>query len=139
MKTYSFLYQAFIYALIMLLANGLAFLSPIPIPASVIGLILLFTALSTKIIRLEQVEGLANSLSNVITFLFVPSGISLINSLGIMQSAGIQIIFVILVATLALLGTTGWSAAFLLHVKDSLSRRKTEAGAIAKEAKEVRS
>ena len=100
------------FAIIMLIANGLAFISPIPMPASVIGMVLLFIGLCTKVVKLEQVEGLGNSLSTVITFLFVPSGISLVNSLGIMQQFGVQIIFVILVATLALLATTGWTGAF---------------------------
>ena len=62
-------------------------------PASVIGMVLLFIGLCTKVVKLEQVEGLGNSLSTVITFLFVPSGISLVNSLGIMQQFGVQIIF----------------------------------------------
>lgn len=128
-KVYSFLQQAFIFALIMLLANGLALIMPIPVPASVIGMVLLFVGLCTKIIKLEQVEELSNSLSRVITFLFVPSGISLINSLDIMQQYGLQILFVILVATLALLASTGWTGAFLLHIKD---HRETE-----KEAKHV--
>ena len=100
-KVYSFLQQAAVFAIIMLIANGLAFISPIPMPASVIGMVLLFIGLCTKVVKLEQVEGLGNSLSTVITFLFVPSGISLVNSLGIMQQFGVQIVFVILVATLA--------------------------------------
>lgn len=118
-KVYSFLQQAFIFALIMLLANGIARILPIPVPASVIGMILLFVGLCTKLIKLEQVESLSNSLSRVITFLFVPSGISLVNSLDIMQHYGLQILFVILVATLALLAATGWTGAFLLHIKDN--------------------
>ena len=118
-KVYSFLQQAAVFAIIMLIANGLAFISPIPMPASVIGMVLLFIGLCTKVVKLEQVEGLGNSLSTVITFLFVPSGISLVNSLGIMQQFGVQIVFVILVATLALLATTGWTGAFLLHMKDA--------------------
>ena len=65
---------------------------PIPMPASVIGMVLLFIGLCTKVVKLEQVEGLGNSLSTVITFLFVPSGISLVNSLGIMQQFGVQIV-----------------------------------------------
>lgn len=125
-KVYSFLQQAFIFALIMLIANGLTKVMPIPVPASVIGMILLFVGLCTKIIKLEQVEELSNALSRVITFLFVPSGISLINSLDIMQQYGFQILFVILIATLALLASTGWTGAFLLHIKDNRATEKEE-------------
>ncbi|STP99116.1 sensor histidine kinase, lytK [Enterococcus faecalis] len=120
-KVYSFLQQAAVFAIIMLIANGLAFISPIPMPASVIGMVLLFIGLCTKVVKLEQVEGLGNSLSTVITFLFVPSGISLVNSLGIMQQFGVQIVFVILVATLALLATTGWTGQMTIaHAKEEV-------------------
>ena len=80
-------------------------------PASVIGMVLLFIGLCTKVVKLEQVEGLGNSLSTVITFLFVPSGISLVNSLDY-ATIWRSNCFVILVATLALLATTGWTGAF---------------------------
>ncbi len=59
------------FAIIMLIANGLAFISPIPMPASVIGMVLLFIGLCTKVVKLEQVEGLGNSLSTVITFFYL--------------------------------------------------------------------
>ncbi|EGP9917796.1 CidA/LrgA family protein, partial [Listeria monocytogenes] len=48
-KVYSFLQQAAVFAIIMLIANGLAFISPIPMPASVIGMVLLFIGLCTKV------------------------------------------------------------------------------------------
>ncbi|MCH4171754.1 MAG: antiholin-like murein hydrolase modulator LrgA [Lactobacillus sp.] len=122
-KVYSFLQQAFIFALILLISNGIAKILPIPVPAAVIGLLLLFAALCLGIVKLEQVEGLSHSLNNVISFLFVPSGISLVNSLGLLRQAGLQIIFVIMVATLGILLLTGWSASFLLHVKDTHSAK----------------
>ena len=117
-KVYSFLQQAFVFALIMLISNGIAKVVPLAIPPSLIGMLLLFGALCTGIVKLEQIEGLANSLSSVITFLFVPSGISLVNSLGIMKSSGIQILVVILIATLALMAATGWGSSLLLGIKD---------------------
>lgn len=49
-------------------------------PASVIGLVLLFIALCTGIVKLEQVETVGTALTNNISFLFVPAGISVINS-----------------------------------------------------------
>lgn len=125
-KVYSFLQQAFVFALIMLISNGIAKVLPIAVPPSLIGMLLLFGALCLGIVKLEQVEGLADSLSSVITFLFVPSGISLVNSLGIMRSSGIQIIAVILIATLALMAATGWGSSLLLGVKDRHTEAKKE-------------
>lgn len=116
-KIYSFLQQAFVFALIMLLANFIVGVLPFPMPASVMGLILLFIALCLKIVKLEQVEALGTSLTGLISFLFVPSGISVINSLGIMSQYGLQIVLIIIIATTILLAITGWTATALLNLK----------------------
>ncbi|WEG73897.1 antiholin-like murein hydrolase modulator LrgA [Vagococcus intermedius] len=120
-KYYSFLEQAFVFAAIMLLSNIIIKFLPFPMPASVMGLILLFIALCTKVVKLEQVEGLGTSLTGLISFLFVPSGISVINSLGIMGEYGVQIVAIIIIATVILLAVTGWSASALLKLRDKHS------------------
>lgn len=119
-KIYTFLQQAFVFAFIMLLANLIVGILPFPMPASVMGLILLFIALCLKIVKLEQVESLGNSLTGLISFLFVPSGISVMNSLGIMGQYGVQIVLIIIIATIILLAITGWTATALLNLKESI-------------------
>ncbi|MFP7231144.1 antiholin-like murein hydrolase modulator LrgA [Bacillus subtilis] len=123
-KVYGFLTQAFIFAVIMLVSNMIATIVPIPIPASVVGLVLLFLLLCLKVIKLEQVETLGTSLTSLIGFLFVPSGISVMNSLGVMQQYGLQIVLVILLATIILLGATGLFSQLILSIS---GKRKTAA------------
>ena len=53
-------------------------------PASVIGLVLLFIVY-TGIVKLGQVESVGTALTNNISFLFVPAGVSVINSLPILS------------------------------------------------------
>ncbi|ABS24141.1 antiholin-like murein hydrolase modulator LrgA [Bacillus cytotoxicus] len=113
-KVYSFLSQAFIFSAIMLVSHMIASHLPIPMPSSVIGLVILFSLLCLKIIKLEQVESLGTALTGIIGFLFVPSGISVINSLGVMGQYFVQIITVIVVATVILLAVTGLFAQFIL-------------------------
>ncbi|MGY3765452.1 antiholin-like murein hydrolase modulator LrgA [Vagococcus vulneris] len=125
-KAATFLEQAFIFSLIILISYGISAILPIPMPASVIGLILLFVALCTKVVKLEQVEGLSNNLSTIISFLFVPSGISLINSIDIMRTNGIQILLIIFVATFVLLALIGWSADYLLKVRRAHNAKKSK-------------
>lgn len=120
-KIYTFLQQAFVFAFIMLLANLIVGILSFPMPASVMGLILLFIALCLKIVKLEQVESLGNSLTGLISFLFVPSGISVMNSLGIMGQYGVQIVLIIIIATIILLAITGWTATALLNLKKNQS------------------
>ena len=81
-------------------------------PASVIGLVLLFIALCTGIVKLEQVETVGTALTNNISFLFVPAGISVINSLPILSKSPILIILII-ISTILLLVCTGFALSTL--------------------------
>ena len=77
---YSIFQQALTIAVILLISKIIESFMPIPMPASVIGLVLLFIALCTGIVKLGQVETVGTALTNNIGFLFVPAGISVINS-----------------------------------------------------------
>lgn len=121
-KAVPFLQQAFIFAIVMLVANIIKGFLPMPMPASAIGLILLFIALSTKIVKVEQVEGLGNKLISIISFLFVPAAISVINSLGILSTSGLQIMLIIIVATVILLAIAGWSTQVFLKKRAKTHR-----------------
>ena len=129
------LQQAAVFAIIMLIANGLAFISPIPMPASVIGMVLLFIGLCTKVVKLEQVEGLGNSLSTVITFLFVPSGISLVNSLGLCNNLAFKL-FCYFSSNISVTSNNWLDGSLLLHMKDA--RKEKEPAATKKAKGEVR-
>ncbi|MEB2358632.1 antiholin-like murein hydrolase modulator LrgA [Bacillus pumilus] len=123
-KVYGFLSQAFIFATVMFVSNLISMYLPIPMPASVIGLVLLFVLLTTKIVKLEQVEQLGTSLTGLISFLFVPSGISVIQSLGVMQEVGVQVVGVIIIATIILLAATGLFSQLLLQLSEKPQKRK---------------
>lgn len=77
-------------------------------PASVIGLVLLFILLCTGVVKLGQVEGVGTALTNNISFLFVPAGISVINSLPILSQHPILILLLIIISTLLLLICVGF-------------------------------
>ena len=83
---YSIFQQALTIAVILLISKIIESFMPIPMPASVIGLVLLFIALCTGIVKLGQVETVGTALTNI-GFLFVPAGISVINSLPILSKA----------------------------------------------------
>lgn len=106
-KSYSFFHQVTVITLILLISKVLEGIMPIPMPASVIGLMLLFVALCTGIIKLAQVETVGSALVNHIGLLFVPAGISVINSLGIISAHPFLILGLIFISTVMLLVSTG--------------------------------
>jgi holin-like protein len=127
-KKASFLIQALIFSVIMLVSEAISILvKPLmPLPSSVIGMVILFLLLCFKWIKLEQVEDMGNSLLDKIGFLFVPSGISVIQYIDVMKTSGIQITLIIFITTIVLLATTGWFAQIILGKKGEKEIRDIE-------------
>jgi holin-like protein len=86
------------------------------VPTPVIGLVLLYLLLTLRIVKLEWVENLGMFLISLIGFLFVPSGIQIANDLGILQREGLQILVVIMVATIALLVVTAYVTRLVIAI-----------------------
>ncbi len=104
----------------LILAIGLKQLFAIPLPASMIGLVLLFLALFFKIIKLEWVEQGANWLMAELLLFFIPSAVGIVNYNEIASLQGLEVVAIIGVSTLIVMSATAFIA-------DRLARRK-EAG-----------
>lgn len=107
-KTYNFFHQAIVISVILLISKIIESFMPIPMPASVIGLVLLFVCLCTGIVKLGQVERVGTALTDNIGLLFVPAGISVVKSLGLISEHPFLIIGLIFISTLLLLLCTGF-------------------------------
>ena len=125
-KTYNVFQQALTLAVILLISKIIESFIPIPMPASVIGLVLLFIALCTGIVKLGQVESVGTALTNNISFLFVPAGISVINSLPILSKSPVLIILLIIISTILLLISTGFASQLLVTKSLFPSKEKNE-------------
>ena len=68
-----YLHQALIIAAVTFAAELIKFLIPLPIPASIYGLILLFTLLKTGILKLSQIEDVGGLLLELMPLLLVPT------------------------------------------------------------------
>lgn len=125
-RVYNFFQQALTIAVILFISKIIEAFMPIPMPASVIGLVLLFIALCTGIVKLEQVETVGNTLTNNISFLFVPAGVSVINSLPVLSQSPILIILLIILSTIFLLICTGFASQLLVTKSLFPSKEKNE-------------
>ena len=125
-KTYNFFIQVLTIVAVLFVSKIIESFMPIPMPASVIGLVLLFIALCTGIVKLGQVETVGTALTNNIGFLFVPAGISVINSLPILKQSPILIILLIIISTLLLLICTGFASQLLVTKSLFPSKEKNE-------------
>jgi holin-like protein len=78
----------------------------LPLPGSVVGMVLLWGALEAKIVRLEWLDRGATTLLGVLGLLFVPAGVGFVQFLGA-GSAWVAAVAVVAVGALVTLTVTG--------------------------------
>jgi len=80
-------------------------------------LVLMFLALTFNVIKLEQVEKVGDSLVNNIGLFFVPAGVSVINSLGLLKAHFVLDMLLIFASTIILLVSTGWMTQLVMKLE----------------------
>lgn len=102
-----YLTQFFWILLFCALGEVLAAVIPFPIPAAIYGLVLLFLALSIKIIRLEQVSDTAKFLIRVMGVFFVSPVVNILAYWGVIAPNVGAICVIILVTTVLVFAVSG--------------------------------
>ena len=82
-------------------------LLPLPIPASVYGLLLLFLSLKLNIVKLEKIESLGNAMISLLPILFVPPVVNLLACWEVVQQNLLAIAAIVLLSTILVFGISG--------------------------------
>lgn len=122
------LQQMFIFGLVLFVSSLISPLFPasFPVPTPVLGIVILYLLLTFKIVKLWQVEKMGDFLVNLIAFLFVPSGIQMTASLDIMAKSGVQLILVIICATLIMLVVIAYTTAGFMYISRHVFHKQTD-------------
>lgn len=101
--------QLFWIFLFALLGEGISFLlaSFIDVPASVIGMILLFLALHFDWLKMEQVEEVGNWLTDNMAIFFVPAGVGLMRNFDLLADVWLQLLIIMLVTVAIMMAFVG--------------------------------
>lgn len=102
-----FLKQFSIILFISFLGEILHMLIPLPVPASVYGLVLMLGALITGILKLGQVRETAAFLIEVMPVMFIPAGVGLMESWPSLQPVWLPVILITIVTTVLVMAVTG--------------------------------
>ena len=102
-----FLKQFSIILFFSFLGEILHMLIPLPVPASVYGLVLMLGALVTGILKLGQVRETATFLIEIMPVMFIPAGVGLMESWSSLQPVWIPVILITIVTTVLVMAVTG--------------------------------
>lgn len=80
---------------------------PLPVPASVYGLVILFLLLCTKIVKLEQVETVSEYLMAIMPLFFIEPTVGIMNSYGLVKGNILALFIACFLSFVAVIAVTG--------------------------------
>ena len=87
-------------SLISIAINGL-------VPGSVVGMLLMFVGLQTKIIKPEWIADTANLLTGNMALFFVPAGVGIMVAFDVLAKSWHEILIISLVSTICVIAAVG--------------------------------
>ena len=79
----------------------------LPLPGSLVGMILLFVLLQLHIVEMEQIATVSDFLLGHLPFFFLPAGVALMASFSAMKGLWIWMLVICLVTTIITMGCSG--------------------------------
>lgn len=90
----------------------------LPIPGTIIALLVFFLLLYTKTLKLEKIENVSNFLLSNMTLFFLPPAINLMAVEDQLEGKIIKIILLMVITTFVTMGVTGKVVQFLIERKE---------------------
>ena len=119
-----YLRQLLIILIFSFAGEVLHYLVPIQIPASIYGLVLLFIGLMTGLIQLLQVQETAKFLIEIMPMMFIPAGVGLLESWGVLKPILVPVILILVVSTVLVMGVSGLVTQGVMHIGKSHGKRE---------------
>ena len=86
----------------------LNYVLPLPVPASIYGIVILFAGLKMHWIAPEDVKETGDFLVQIMPLMFIPAAVGLLESWGILKKNLLAYVVIIVVSTIVVMGVTGW-------------------------------
>lgn len=102
---------AFLYGFVIL-GNALKHWLHLPLSGPIVGLLLLWAALSLKLIHIQWVEAGSLFLLSYLPIYFIPATVGIINYGHVFRGKGILLIVIVIISTLMTL----WASSYTSHL-----------------------
>lgn len=97
------------------MGEALRMLLPLPIPASVYGLVLMLIALMTGIIKIHQIKEVSAFLIEIMPVMFIPAGAGLVESWSALKPICVQVVVIMFVSTIVVMVISGRVTQFVIR------------------------
>jgi holin-like protein len=101
-------------------------LTHIPIPGNVLGMVILFTLLSTGVLKRETIREITNMVLSNMTLFFIPASVAIFAYFGLIANVAWHYIVLVIVSSIAVIAVTGYSAQLVqLVVRKAIKKKDT--------------
>lgn len=90
-------------------------LIPLPFPASIYGIILLFLCLELKIVRVRHIREAATTLIAAMPVMFVPPAVGLMDTWDAIRDSWPKYLAITVVSTLIVMAAAGWATQLVIR------------------------
>ena len=106
--------QFLIIAAFAFICELLHWFIPLPIPASIYGIVLLFIALELKWVKISDIREVSSFLIAVMPIMFIPAAAGLMESWGAVKSSVWEYALITIVSTFVVMGVSGAVTQFVI-------------------------
>ena len=110
-----FIKQFSIILIISLIGEALHYFIPLPVPASIYGLLIMLAGLYTKLIPLDSVREASFFLIDIMPLMFIPAAVGLLDSWGLLRPILVPFLVITLFSTVVVRGVRGESTQLFIR------------------------
>ena len=103
---------------ISVIGEVLNYLIPLPVPASIYGLVIMLMLLCTKVLKVHHVKEISDFLLAVMPIMFIPAGAGVIKYWSYIKPMLIPCIIIMIVVTIIVMVVTGKVTQVIIKIKE---------------------
>ena len=88
---------------------------PLPIPASIYGLVLMLALLMTGALKLDAVEDAGKFMIEIMPVMFIPAGVGLMSSWGTLKPVLVPVSVITVVVIITVMLASGWVSQLIIR------------------------
>lgn len=119
-----FMKQFGVILAITFLGEILRYVIPLPIPASIYGLVLMLLALKSGVVKLDQVKETGDFLIEIMPMMFIPAAVGLLVSWDSLKEIWLPVVVITLLTTIIVIAVSGLVTQWIGRFGKTKSRKK---------------
>ncbi len=118
--------QFSIILLLSLLGELLHWLIPLPVPASIYGMVLMLLCLQLGFVQVKQVQDAGKFLIEIMPVMFIPAAVGLMEAWPALRPVWVPVVLIMLISTLFVMAVTGWCTQGILRLEEHWKKHEPE-------------